>query len=71
MANKIRTDVNVAEAQDIEGSVEGRNVVIVDDMVDTAGTISTAIQMLKQHGAKDVYVMATHALLSDKDKQTG
>ena len=69
--SKIRTDVNVAEAQEIEGDVEGKNVVIVDDMVDTAGTISTAIKMLKDNGAKDVYVMATHALLSDKDKETG
>ena len=69
--SKIRTEINVAEAQEIEGDVKDKNVVIVDDMVDTAGTISTAIKMLKDNGAKDVYVMATHALLSDKDKETG
>jgi ribose-phosphate pyrophosphokinase len=69
--NKIRTDINVAVAQDIDGDVKDKNVILVDDMVDTAGTISTAIKMLKEHNAKDIYVMATHALLSDKDKKTG
>jgi ribose-phosphate pyrophosphokinase len=69
--SKIRTDINVAEAQDIDGDVQGKNVLIVDDMVDTAGTISTAIAMLKKVGANKVYVMATHAVLSDKDKETG
>ena len=68
---KIRISINKATAKDIDGDVNGKNVLIVDDMVDTAGTISTAINLLKKSGAKDVYVMATHALLTDKDKEEG
>jgi ribose-phosphate pyrophosphokinase len=46
------------------GDVEGRNVVIVDDMVDTAGTMCKAAKMLMDKGAKSVRALATHAVLS-------
>jgi ribose-phosphate pyrophosphokinase len=45
--------------------VEGRVCVLVDDMIDTAGTICAAAEQLAEHGAADVYAMATHAVLSD------
>jgi ribose-phosphate pyrophosphokinase len=46
------------------GEVEGRPCVIVDDMIDTAGTVAEASRALLQRGAREVYVCATHALLS-------
>ena len=47
------------------GDVEGRRCVIIDDMIDTAGTICAAAERLIEAGATDVWAMATHALLSD------
>jgi ribose-phosphate pyrophosphokinase len=52
------------EALDVVGSVQGRVCVLVDDMIDTAGTICAAAQLLKDHGAAEVYAMATHGVLS-------
>ncbi len=46
------------------GEVKNKHVIIVDDMVDTAGTISESIKLLKREGAKDIYVAATHPILS-------
>jgi ribose-phosphate pyrophosphokinase len=46
------------------GEVDGKNVVIVDDMIDTAGTITKAADMLKEKGAKSVRAIASHAVLS-------
>ena len=48
------------------GDVEGKNVVIVDDMIDTAGTICKASSILKEKGALSVRAVATHAVLSGK-----
>ena len=48
----------------VVGDVEGMNCLLVDDMVDTAGTLSNAVVALKERGAKAVYAAATHALLS-------
>jgi ribose-phosphate pyrophosphokinase len=48
----------------VVGEVEGMDCILVDDMIDTAGTVSEASHALKKMGAKDVYVCATHALLS-------
>ena len=53
------------EAVDIEGDVEGRHCVIIDDMIDTAGTVCAAADLLVTHGAADVWAMATHGVLSD------
>src|SRR3954447_7253360 len=56
---------NVVEALDVVGDVTGRHCVIVDDMIDTAGTICAASELLLQKGATDVWAMATHGVLSD------
>jgi ribose-phosphate pyrophosphokinase len=56
---------NMVEALDVVGEVRGRRCVIVDDMIDTAGTICAASELLIDHGATDVWAMATHGVLSD------
>jgi ribose-phosphate pyrophosphokinase len=53
------------EALTLIGSVAGKDVVIVDDLVDTAGSIQQAVNVVKEHGARDVYITFTHAVLSD------
>ena len=53
------------QALDVVGDVAGRVCVLVDDMIDTAGTICAAAQQLADHGAAEIYAMATHAVLSD------
>ncbi len=55
---------NVAVARHVVGDVEGRHCVLIDDMIDTAGTIVAASDLLKEHGADDIWVMATHAVFS-------
>jgi ribose-phosphate pyrophosphokinase len=62
--DKRRPQPNVAEVLNVVGEVEGRDCLIPDDMIDTAGTVSEAARALKGLGAKDIYVCATHALLS-------
>lgn len=52
------------EALSLIGSVENRDVIIVDDLVDTAGSIAEAVQIVKAHGANDVYLSFAHAVLS-------
>ncbi len=55
---------NVAVARHIVGDVAGRHCVLIDDMIDTAGTIVAACDLLKDHGAEEIWVMATHAVFS-------
>ncbi|MCC6338769.1 MAG: ribose-phosphate diphosphokinase [Acidimicrobiia bacterium] len=55
---------NVAEANDVVGVVGGRTCILVDDMIDTAGTITSAASLLSDRGAREVFVVATHAVLS-------
>jgi len=62
--DKRRPAANVAEVLNVVGEVEGRDCLIPDDMIDTAGTVSEAARALKALGANDIYVCATHALLS-------
>src|SRR4051812_18919724 len=62
--DKRRPKANVAEVLNVIGDVDGKHCLIADDMIDTAGTVSEAARALKRLGAKDVYVCATHALLS-------
>ncbi|MGE4233448.1 MAG: ribose-phosphate diphosphokinase [Bacteriovoracia bacterium] len=64
MIDKRRTGPNVAKAMNLIGSVEGMIAVILDDMIDTAGTLCEAVDTVKKHGATKVYAMATHAVLS-------
>ena len=56
---------NRVEALDVMGDVAGRICVLIDDMIDTAGTMCSAAEQLSLHGASEVYVMATHGILSD------
>ena len=62
--DKRRPSANVAEVLNVVGEVEGKDCLIPDDMIDTAGTVTEAARALKKLGAKDIYVCATHALLS-------
>jgi len=62
--DKRRPQANQAEVMNIIGDVEGRSCVIIDDIVDTAGTLCNAAAALKEHGAIGVYAYCTHAVLS-------
>ena len=62
--DKRRPKANMSEVLHVVGEVEGMTCLLVDDMVDTAGTLSNAVHALKERGAKAVYAAATHALLS-------
>ena len=64
VCHKSRERANVVGSMTAIGDVEGRNVVIVDDMVDTAGTLCKAANMLKEKGALSVRAVATHPVLS-------
>ncbi|MBS9767416.1 MAG: ribose-phosphate pyrophosphokinase [Flavobacteriaceae bacterium] len=64
ICHKSRLRPNVVGEMTVIGDVEGKNVVIVDDMIDTAGTIVKAAEMLKEKGAKTVRAVATHPVLS-------
>ena len=55
---------NVAEATDVVGNVAGNVCVLIDDMIDTAGTITSAVSLLLERGASEVWVAATHGVLS-------
>jgi len=62
--DKRRPSQNVSEVLNVVGEVEGKDCLIPDDMIDTAGTVTEAARALKALGARDIYVCATHALLS-------
>jgi len=64
LSYKLRKKPNVVEEISIIGEVKDRDVVIIDDMVDTAGTLTFAAQMIKDRGAKSIHAFATHAVLS-------
>jgi ribose-phosphate pyrophosphokinase len=55
---------NVAVATEVVGEIEDRTCVLVDDMIDTAGTVTSAAKLLVERGASDVFIAATHGLLS-------
>jgi ribose-phosphate pyrophosphokinase len=62
--DKRRPRPNVSEVVNVVGEVAGHDCILVDDMIDTAGTVSEAARALKELGALDIYICATHALLS-------
>ena len=64
LCNKTRARANVVASMQIIGDVEGKNVVIIDDMVDTAGTITKAADIMKASGAKTVRACASHCVMS-------
>ena len=61
---KQRSKANVISHMELIGNVEGKNVILVDDMVDTAGTLTKAADLMVERGAKSVRAICTHALLS-------
>ncbi len=62
--DKRRAAANTIEAVHVVGDVEGKDCIIPDDMIDTGGTMTEAVLALKELGANDIYICATHALLS-------
>src|ERR1039457_995632 len=62
--DKRRTGPNVAEVMHLIGDVRGKKAIILDDMIDTAGTLTQAARALKDHGASSIYACATHGVLS-------
>ncbi|MCB1156931.1 MAG: ribose-phosphate pyrophosphokinase, partial [Leptospiraceae bacterium] len=62
--DKRRPKPNVSEVMNIIGDVKGKNCILLDDMIDTAGTITKAAKALQEHGAKSVMCCATHGVLS-------
>jgi ribose-phosphate pyrophosphokinase len=62
--DKRRQAHNVAEVMNVVGDVAGKTAVLVDDMIDTAGTITEAARLLREEGARQVYACATHAVFS-------
>ncbi len=62
--DKRRPEANVSEVMNIIGEVKGKRCIIVDDMIDTAGTICNAANALKQEGALEIYACCTHPVLS-------
>jgi ribose-phosphate pyrophosphokinase len=63
---KQRKKANVIDTMEVIGNVEGRNVILVDDMVDTAGTLTKAANIMMERGAISVRAITTHAILSGK-----
>ncbi len=62
--DKRRPSANIAEVVNVVGEVEGKDCLIPDDLIDTAGTVCEAAKALKRLGARNIYICATHALLS-------
>ena len=62
--DKRRQAHNVAEVLNVIGDVEGKTAVLVDDMIDTGGTITEGAKLLREQGARQVYACATHAVFS-------
>ena len=65
IVDKRRPEPNVAEVENVIGDVRGKVAILVDDIIDTAGTMTEAANILIKFGAKEVYAVATHSILSD------
>lgn len=66
LIDKRRPKANEVEVMNVIGNVDGKNVLIVDDLIDTAGTFVNAVKALKDNGAKEIYGACTHPILSGK-----
>ena len=66
---KRRTDAETVEAISLVGDTEGRDILIVDDMTETAGTLCAAAELLKKNGARKVFAAVSHGVLNDKGYQ--
>jgi ribose-phosphate pyrophosphokinase len=62
--HKRRPEHNIAKVMHVVGEVEGRRAILIDDMIDTGGTMIEAAEALVEHGAKEIYACATHPILS-------
>ena len=69
LCHKQRAKANVVANMTIIGDVKDKNVILIDDMVDTAGTITKAADLMMEHGARSVRALATHAIMSDPASQ--
>lgn len=69
LCHKHRAKANVVESMTVIGDVKDKNVILLDDMVDTAGTIAKAANLMKENGAKSVRAFASHAIMSDPASQ--
>jgi ribose-phosphate pyrophosphokinase len=69
IVDKRRPRANISEVMNVIGDVKGKNSILIDDIIDTAGSISGAARALKENGASDVYCIATHPVLSGKAQQ--
>lgn len=67
--HKSRPEHNVAQVAEVVGNVKNKRVLIIDDMIDTAGTMISGVNALKNQGAKEVYVAATHGIFSGPAKE--
>lgn len=65
ICHKSRLKANVVDEMRIIGDVEGKDVLLIDDIVDTAGTITKAANLMMENGAKSVRAIASHAVMSD------
>ena len=63
--DKRRTEANVSDVMNVIGEVSGKNCILVDDIADTAGSISKAAMALRERGARDIYCFFSHPVLSD------
>lgn len=66
LCHKQRAKANVVAKMTVIGDVKDKNVILVDDMVDTAGTITKAANLMLENGAKSVRALASHAIMSDR-----
>lgn len=64
IVDKRRDEQGAVKIEHVIGDVKGKTAILIDDIIDTAGTITEAASILKKYGAKEVYVLATHAVLS-------
>lgn len=64
IVDKRRPKANVAEVMNVIGDINGKNCIMIDDMVDTGGSVANAAKVLRDMGAKEVYVACTHPVLS-------
>ncbi len=65
LCHKVRAKANVVDTMTVIGDVKDKNVILVDDMIDTAGTICKAANLMKENGAKSVRALASHAIMSE------
>lgn len=69
LCHKQRAKANVVEKMTVIGDVKDKNVILIDDMVDTAGTITKAADLMMENGAKSVRALCSHAVMSDPATQ--